>query len=359
VTLRIASFTVTPCGGRLRSGVGHRHWLQRRGVVLALRDERGTVGLGEAAPLEPDELSRVRAALPLVLARMPPVELEEAPRTAVADALVVALGELSLPPSGVWALETALFDLLGQRLGMSIAACLRGTQPAYDDVEVSGLLGPLEAGRALAEAEELTRRGIRVMKAKIGADDDTFGETLARLSDVRRAHPNARLRLDANGAWSVPRARQRLEDLACLEPELCEQPTEPEQLDQLGVTPVPWFADESLDAGRDSNAVMDIPGLSGVVIKPPRVGGMLAAVEIAEAARKRRLPVIVTHCFDGAIGLAAACEVALGLAERPMACGLDRHAALEVFPPAEILQRRVENRVLPTGRHGLGLALSC
>jgi len=130
-------------------------------------------------------------------------------------------------------------------------------------------------------------------------------------------------------------------------------------LEHLGEAAVPWFADESLDACHDSEAVMGIEGLGGVVIKPPRVGGLLAAVAIAEAARMRRLPVVITHTFDGAIGLAAACEVALGLAERPIACGLDRHGALDVFPHAEVLQRRVDSRVLPSGRPGLGLALSC
>jgi len=203
VKLRVTSFTLTPCGGSLRTGVGHRHWVERRGVVLALHDERGTVGLGEAAPLDPDELSVVTSAFPQVLARIPAVDLEDDVPTAVARAVGVALGDTNMPPSGVWALETALFDLLGQRVGKSIAACLRGAERAYDDVEVSGLLGPLEAGHYLEEAQGLARRGIVVMKAKIGGDDDdeAFGQTLGRLEDLRRAHPDAKLRLDANGAW--------------------------------------------------------------------------------------------------------------------------------------------------------------
>lgn len=358
-SLRVASFTVTPTGGRLDAAVGHRGWTERRGLALRLRDDRGREGRGEAAPLDLEELARARSALDLVLPRLGRVDLREPPRTAVARVVTEAKQTGELPSSATWALETALFDLVGQCLGQSVAECLRPEGPAYDDVEVNGLLSSTEPSRCLTEVEALHRRGIRAAKMKIGPGLEAFDDACRALEAIRDAWPGMRLRLDANGGWSVPHARQRLEALARFEPELCEQPTSPETIAELGPTAVPWFADESFDAHSDPAAVLGLAGLGGVVIKPPRVGGLLAALKIAEEAQARDLPVVVTHSFDGAIGLAAACELALALPQRPRASGLDRHAALSVFPPCAIPQRRVEDRVLPSGRSGLGVEPPC
>jgi L-alanine-DL-glutamate epimerase-like enolase superfamily enzyme len=44
---------------------------------------------------------------------------------------------------------------------------------------------------------------------------------------------------------------------------------------------------------------------------------------------------VVTHCFEGPVALAAASALALALPNdhpSPLACGLDRHAALDAWP---------------------------
>jgi L-alanine-DL-glutamate epimerase-like enolase superfamily enzyme len=91
------------------------------------------------------------------------------------------------------------------------------------------------------------------------------------------------------------------------------------------------------------------------VLKPAALG-LLRAHEIGVRAQARGLDVVVTHLFDGPIGLAAACELALSLPRPPLACGLDAHAGLAAWPEVPVPQRRRDGLITAAGRPGLGIA---
>src|SRR5204862_6135611 len=100
--------------------------------------------------------------------------------------------------------------------------------------------------QALAWAE----RGFTSFKLKTGMDGD-----VAQVSAVRKTlGANAALRVDANGAWRVAVAAERLAAMAPLE--LAEQPvatlSELHELHEL--TPVPLAADESVATPEDARA---------------------------------------------------------------------------------------------------------
>ncbi len=59
----------------------------------------------------------------------------------------------------------------------------------------------------------------------------------------------------------------------------------------------------------------------------PAVHGLLGAHALAGRARAAGKGVIVTHLFDGPVGTAAACELALALGETRYAAGLAPHGA--------------------------------
>src|SRR5229473_2913214 len=100
-------------------------------------------------------------------------------------------------PAARHAMELARLDLQAQRERVPLARLLAR-----------------EALRAAAD-------GLRTVKLKVGFDDD-----FARAAVVRDAvGPGVRLRLDANGAWSLAQAVRKLQELAPLDVEMCEQPT--------------------------------------------------------------------------------------------------------------------------------------
>ena len=172
------------------------------------------------------------------------------------------------------------------------------------------------------------------------------------------------LRLDANGAFSLAETPERLEQLARLRPELIEEPTGGIGLSTLGPCAIPWAADESLGNEATARAILDRGGCAALVLKPANLG-LIRCLALATEARQRGLGVIVTHLFDGPIGLATACELALALSRltrheaRPapgvLPCGLALHEALMAYPPMDIPQLREPGVIVPADRPGHGI----
>lgn len=345
----------------------------RRGLVLALRDEAGRAGLGEASPLpgtSPDDAASCERALREATAALGPVELEPSSPASAIRSVRRALAPLDPAlrdlPAARFAIETALLDLVGQRLGLSIAACLGGRPDAV--VPVNGLAFAEAGSDALiAAARSLLARGVRCLKVKLRArSDDAFAAELAALAALRReVDPpgGLELRLDANGAWTEDEARRRLEALAPLAPRFIEQPVAPDRLVHLGACAIPWAADESLALPGMAERLLHAPGCAAFVLKPAALG-LLRAFDLGCLAGERGLGVVVTHLFDGPIALAAACELALAvprpsplscLERPPLACGLDAHAGLSAWPPVPVPQRRGAAAIAASGRAGLGV----
>jgi o-succinylbenzoate synthase len=378
------SFSLESFAGALSTSVGNARsaWSSREGLWLTLRDDEGFSGYGECAPLpgySTTGLAGCRAAL--VALDPDPLSLSIATLTGpdlhaalAAPALLAALA--ALPPPARFAVETALLDLAARRAGVPLSALLGApgdvlspalgapgdaVSPALgapgDAVARSGLLpatGDLAA--ALAAARELEEGGIRTIKVKIGRPGVPFAEELAWLVALRAAlDPALRLRLDANGAFSLAETPLRLAALARLDPELIEEPTSGAGLSGLGACAIPWAADESLADEDTTRDILDRGACSALVLKPANLG-LLRCLALATEARRRGLKVIVTHLFDGPIGLATACELALALAGDTLPCGLDLHGGLLVYPPMDIPQLREPGRIVPSGRPGHGLA---
>ncbi|XXX81177.1 enolase C-terminal domain-like protein [Sorangium sp. So ce134] len=337
----------------------------RRGLVLSLTDDEGRVGLGEATPLPDfspetaDDDERALAELPGALG---PIDLpgEGAAPAATATAILRATAPLSSRlrglPAARFALETALLDLVGQRLGLPASACLGGHRRDAAEVHVNGLLTTSSAlPEMLGSARALVARGVRAIKVKLRSrGEEGFSRDFEALRALRREHPSIELRLDANAAWSLEDAPRRLALLAPLEPRFVEQPVAPELLHLLGAREVPWAADESLAVEGMPERLLEAEGCAAFILKPAMLG-LLRAHELGQRAQERGLGAVVTHLFDGPIALAAACELALALPRPPLACGLDAHAGLTAWPAIRIPQLREGGLVAAGDRPGLGI----
>ena len=360
--MRCASSSAQLVEGELAGAVGNTRasWARRAGVRATLTDDQGLVGQGEASPL-PGWSREPIGACQRVLARahvwLQGCDLGVPAREAVVRALAPRSADLDEVPSARFALETALFDLIGQRTGRSIAACL-GDGPVHPRIPLSGLI-PVAAPDLAEAAHRLVSRGIRTVKIKVGARGAAFDRQLAEIAGLRRDLPRGvAMRLDANGSWTLEEAREHLRRLVPIDPEWVEEPTAGDALLALGRSAVPWAADESLADPARAARLLDVPrgeGCAAVVIKPALLGGLCAGWDLARRAQERGLQVVVTHLFDGPIALAAACELALALPRLPAACGLDVHDGLSIWPSTAIPQLAQGSAIAPSNLPGLGL----
>lgn len=168
------------------------------------------------------------------------------------------------------------------------------------------------------------RGGCRTAKVKVAEPGQTLAEAEARLEAVRDAlGPDGRVRVDANGLWSVDEAVPAIAalDRAAGGLEYVEQPVA--SVEDLAVVrrrvAVPVAADESIRRAADPYHVRDLEAADVAVLKVQPLGGVAACLRIAEDIG---LPVVVSSALETSVGIAAGLALAAALPDLPYACGL-------------------------------------
>ena len=188
-------------------------------------------------------------------------------------------------------------------------------------------VGPEEA-YAIARAA-----GCRTAKVKVAERGQSLVEDAARLEAVRDAlGPGGRIRIDANGGWSVDEATRAIRQLVYFDLQYAEQPcTTVEELADLrrrlarAGLDVPIAADESIRRAEDPFEVAKQEAADIAVLKVQPLGGVRACLQIAE---RIGLPVVVSSALETSIGIRAGLALAAALPELPYACGLNTIALL-------------------------------
>lgn len=301
------------------------HGTVRARDLLLLRIERdGIVAYGEAAPFQPyDGVSLGETA------RAFHDDVPEPPHVHAAD-------------------EMAFLDLEGKRLGIPLAE-LRKTTIAVN-YTLAGL-HPEDVADAAADAAE---QGYDCFKLKVGLADDE-----ARVAAVRDAiGPEALLRLDANGAWTVSEALERVPRLAAYGIEFVEQPchTLEDLAEVRRETGVRIAADESVQTAADAMAAAEAAACDVVGIKLAPMGGLTAARAAIVAAREAGVEPYVSSSLDGPWGIAASLQLA-SAEGITLHCGL---ATLELFDAslAAALPAPQNGRLAVPPGPGLGIDVS-
>ena len=159
--------------------------------------------------------------------------------------------------------------------------------------------------------------GVRTAKVKVAERGQSLPDDLERVAAVRDAlGPTGRIRVDANGLWTVDEAETALRALARYDLEYAEQPVAsvPELAElRARIHPlVPIAADESIRKAEDPLAVVRAGAADVVVLKLQPLGGATTALGIAEAVRAEAPDVrfVTSSALETSVGLAAAARFA-------------------------------------------------
>jgi len=199
------------------------------------------------------------------------------------------------------------------------AAAVGWPAPLRDQIPVNVTVPAVDAGRAHAI---VSASGCAVAKVKVAERGQSDADDIARVEAVRDAlGPAGKIRVDANGCWDVEHAVRMLRTLAPLRLEYAEQPCA--SLDEMAAVrrrvDVPLAADESIRRAGDPLKVRAAGAADIVVLKVAPLGGVRAALRVAQACG---LPVVVSSAVDSSVGLAAGVALAAALPALPYACGL-------------------------------------
>jgi O-succinylbenzoate synthase len=186
--------------------------------------------------------------------------------------------------------------------------------PAVPSEEVAKVLG--RAGK------------FSTVKIKVADPKQTIADDLARILEVRNLYPDVKLRLDANGGYTVQQALELIAELASnsIELEFFEQPVATiAELAELRVeigkreSKVKIAADESVRRASDPLAVELAGAADLLVLKSAPLGGINSALEVANASK---LEICPSSAMQSSIGLAAELHFAGCLPELNYDAGL-------------------------------------
>jgi len=296
-------------------------------VVTAMLSDGAVTGRGECGPnARYDETPE--SVRDQILALAP----------AIADGLDRAGLQTALPPGAARnALDCAFWDLEAKRTGNPVWELAGLSQPEAVQTAFT-LSADTPQAMAQAAAENADRP---ILKLKLtGADD------LDRVRAVHASAPKARLIVDANEAWDADTYVTLHAEFAALGVALIEQPLpQGSDTDLAGLArPVPVCADESF---RDASSIPQLAGKYDFVnIKLDKTGGLTAALQAADAARKAGFGVMVGCMVGTSLAMAPAFLVAQGAGfvdlDGPLLLARDRDPALEargsmLMPPPRSL----------------------
>lgn len=306
---------------RLRAPLvsAHGRTERRQLVHVRLTDDDGLSGWGEAAPLASYDGVSVDQVLEALHGWAPGDPDPALPQAAAA-------------------LDLARWDLRGRRTGQPVWQLLGAEAPPA--VSVNATIGAEAPAEAAAQARQARAAGFPCVKIKVGTDGD-----MERVAAVREAAPDIDIRLDANGAWSVPEAIAALAELAPLGLECCEEPVH----GVAGLAEVAAASDVPVAA--DETPVLEPGVCAAVCLKISSSGGITGLIREAERARAGGYQVYLASTLDGPLGIAAALHAA-AVVRPDRSCGLatlSRFEAPDPLPP-------MDGRITAPSEPGLGLA---
>ena len=314
-------------------------YTHREGVWLQLKSGELT-GVGEAAPLEgfnPETLKEVHYALEGFHQAVDGEDFE------IDELFSMIEVHTEDTPSARFALESAVYDMLSKDAGVPLCKYLNSN--AKPEIAVNGLVGL-----------HLPVDGFKVMKVKVGFRN-LFNEIENMETLTQSFGDDIQFRLDANGAFDLPKAIRFCKEMERFNIDYIEQPLPADNLEDLAEltyhTEIPIAVDESLTDFQSAEKIIGEQAAHVFVIKPMVSGGFTECNKIIKLAQTENIRAVITSSLETAIGRTACLHLSAAN-EVSEACGLATGELLNDDKPTQPIQG---GKIAISDSHGLGIDL--
>ncbi|MPQ47888.1 o-succinylbenzoate synthase [Marinifilum sp. N1E240] len=212
-------------------------------------------------------------------------------------------------PSIYFGLETAFLDFKVK--GSKILFPSKFTT-GEKSIPINGLIWMGDSVFMKEQIQQKLEAGFDCIKMKIGAIH--FKEELLLLESIRKEFgpDKIELRVDANGAFGVDSALDKLKDLSQFQLHSIEQPIKAGQWRDMAQlcesTPLPIALDEELIGvynWQTKSDLLDTIKPQFIILKPSLLGGIKGSKEWIDIAEERNIPWWITSALESNIGLNA------------------------------------------------------
>lgn len=332
------------------------HNLGINSVLIEVETDAGLTGIGEASGDRAVEVALgVVSSAARVLEGRDPFDIEQ-----FLDRFY-RIGKWTevrrLANQALAGVEMALWDIVGQACGQPVHRLLGGA--TREHISFFGFLQGDDPDVLAASARRWLGRGFDVLYMKVGRGRE---RDRACVRAVRAATgPTARLRVDANQAWTAGEAIRELNALAEFDIEFAEQPVHWADLDGMArvraAVPMPVAIDQGCFTEFDALEVIKKGAADVLVVGFHEAGGLLGLKKVAAVGAAGGLP-LCRHGVSGETGISTLAALQI-LATMPNQT--DGHQVMHQLLQADILEDGLvefeAGRIRVPDRPGLGVRL--
>jgi muconate cycloisomerase len=259
----------------------------------------------------------------------------------------------NIDPPAMAALDVALWDLVAKRANMPLYKMLGLPKRAVPTSVTIGINPPEETTRRVPIILETS--GAKCLKIKLGSPEGRDHDKAHFLAAKAAAAPfGAKLRVDANGGWTVGESIEMIAWLADKGVDYVEQPLA--EGEEAGLPEVfakrklPLFVDESCRFSSDIPAWAHC--VDGVNLKLMKCGGITEALRIVSTARAHKLQTMIGCMSESSIAIAG------GAAMSALFDYIDLDSHTNLNPDPAIGAELVDGIVWPNDKPGHGAAMN-
>jgi muconate cycloisomerase len=280
--------------------------------IVRLHCSDGTVGIGEATTIGglaygDESPEGIKLAIDTYFAPLLTTCDASRPATVMAALSKTIVGN----HFAKCAVETALLDAMGKRVGLPVSELLGGRM--RDAVPVLWTLASGDTDRDIAEAEDMIdRRRHDMFKLKIGKRE--VAADVAHVAAIKQAlGTRASIRVDVNQAWDEVSARRGIDILADAGVDLVEQPIA--KANRAGMARlvkrarIPIMADEALRGPDDAYDFAARGAADVFAVKIEQSGGLFAAKRVQAIADAAGIGLYGGTMLEAGIGTIASAHV--------------------------------------------------
>lgn len=282
-------------------------------VIVRLTDADGVQGIGEGTTIGglsygPESPESIKSAIDTYIVPI----LETCDLAQIGATMAKIARNVRGNHFAKCAVESALLDLAGKRLGLPASELIGGGR-VRDSLPVAWTLASGDTARDIAEGEEmLGLRRHRIFKLKIGKR--SVRDDVAHVGAICKAlGDRASIRVDVNQNWTEDQAKlgmAMLHDVGC---DLVEQPIAGDDIAAMArlsqTQTVPLMADEALNGPRSAMRIGSAAAAGVFALKIAQSGGLFATAEVAAIGQAAGIGLYGGTMLEGGIGTAASAQV--------------------------------------------------
>lgn len=274
------------------------------------------------------------------------------PRNASITEIWQLMKDAEIDPPAMAAADVALWDLFGKQANQPLYKVFGLPKPTEPSSVTIGI-NPVDV--ILERVPDILRRtGAKCLKIKLGTPDG-IARDKENFEAARSASSpfGSRLRVDANGGWSVDDAKHMMRWLADRGVDYVEQPLPEGQEADLPLLfegrPLPIFVDETIRFSSDVPRVVGC--VDGINLKLMKCGGLTEALRIVATARAHGLQTMIGCMSESSVAIAAGAQIGA------LFDHIDLDSHLNLAPDPAIGAPMIDGVIVPSDDPGHGASL--